>query len=218
MLDCLRGTNPHRRRHLIAAADDLWRAVGRPAEKVIAKERDRLDQRSAAFIAQSPLLIMATSASSGPADASPKGGPPGFVRVVDDRRLLIPEFWGNRRFDSLANLLVRNGIGLLFLVPGITETLRVNGFAEVTRDPEWISIWAGEGRPPWFVIDVQVHEVYSHCSKAFLRSGAWQQERWPDAKEVTSPSRTIAERALAEKRPEQDVRRDVDAEYSARLY
>lgn len=203
---------------LVVSADELRRELGQPSDRVRGKERGHLDARAAAFIARSPLLVMATASSSGPADASPKGGPPGFVRVVDERRLLIPEFWGNRRFDGVKNLSERNGVGLLFLVPGITETLRVNGTAQVTREAALIDVWAAEGRPPWFVVDVAVQEVYSHCSKAFLRSGAWEPERWPDPNDVISPSRTIAERASAEQRPEGDIRREVDADYSSQLY
>lgn len=211
---------------LVAAAEsfdvrsvaELRAIVGEPLPRVIAKETSTLDERATAFIRVAPFLVMATSASDGSTDASPKGGPPGFVSVMDERRLAIPEFPGNRRLDGVQNLVDRPGIGLLFIVPGITETLRVNGIARLSRDPELSAVCAVAGRSPWFVVDVEVRQVFSHCSKAFLRSGLWSPDSWPDPATVTSPSRTIAERAADEGRPEQDVRREVDEAYRPQLY
>ncbi len=126
--------------------------------------------------------------------------------------MLVPEFPGNRRFDGVQNLVPRPGIGLLFVVPGISETLRVNGFARLTREPELLEACAVDGRRPWFVADVEVRQVFSHCGKAFLRSRLWQPEAWPDPDTVRSPSRTIAE-AAENGRRESDVRRDVEEAY-----
>lgn len=204
--------------HEVSSAEELWALVGEPTESVIKKELPELDERAAGFISSSPFLVMATAAADGSADASPKGGPPGFVRVLDTRRLAIPEFPGNRRFDGVHNLLDASGIGLLFIVPGITETLRVNGVARVTRDPELVQLWADERRLPWYVVDVEVRQVFSHCSRAFLRSHLWKPEQWPDPDRVTSPSRTISERARTERRSEKEIRRDVDNEYETHLY
>jgi predicted pyridoxine 5'-phosphate oxidase superfamily flavin-nucleotide-binding protein len=138
--------------------------------------------------------------------------------VLDERRLAIPEFPGNRRLDGVQNLVERPGIGLLFVVPGITETLRVNGIARLTRDPELRALCAVDGRSPWFVLEVDVRQVFSHCGKAFLRSDLWNPDAWADPATVLSPSRTIADRALEEDRPEQDVRRDVEEDYRPGLY
>ena len=197
---------------------ELREVVGEPLPRTITKETPTLDTRATAFIGSSPFLVLATGAADGSSDASPKGGPPGFVHVVDERRLLVPEFPGNRRLDGVQNLVERPGVGLLFVVPGITETLRVNGIARLTRDPELSELCAIDGKPPWFVIDVEVRQVFSHCSKAFLRSGLWDPEGWADPADVVSPSRTIAERALEERRPERDVRREVDESYGPGLY
>jgi uncharacterized protein len=202
----------------VRSVAELRAIVGEPSPRVIAKETSTLDERASAFISTSPFLIMATSSSDGSSDASPKGGPPGFVRVIDERRLLVPEFPGNRRLDGVRNLISRPGVGLLFIVPGITETLRVNGIGCLTRDPDLSEVCAVEGRAPWFVVDVEVRQVFSHCSKAFLRSGLWSPDTWPDPASVTSPSRTIAGRATEEDRPEQDVRREVDDAYRSELY
>lgn len=204
--------------HEIRSVDELRAIVGEPTERVITKEMPALDGRAIAFLGLCPFLVIATSAPDGSSDASPKGGPPGFVRVLGERRLAIPDFPGNRRFDGLQNLVDRPGIGLLFIVPGITETLRVNGVARLSRDPDLGAECAVDGRLPWFVIDVEVRQVFSHCSKAFLRSGLWKPDRWPAPADIVSPSRTIAERALEEDRPEQDVRLEVDSGYEAGLY
>ena len=200
-------------RHEISTVRDLRALVGEPLERVLTKELSALDARAISFIETAPFLVLATSAADGSSDASPKGGPPGFVRVLDEKRLALPDFPGNRRFDGWQNLVERPGIGLLFVIPGITETLRVNGTARLTRDPELIELCEVDGKFPWFVADVRVEQVFSHCSKAFLRSGLWKPESWPDPAAVSSPSRTIAERAAQENRPEPEIREEVDRSY-----
>jgi PPOX class probable FMN-dependent enzyme len=202
----------------VTSVADLRAVVGEPLPRTITKETPTLDERATAFIGTSPFLVLATGSPDGSSDASPKGGPPGFVRVLDEQRLLVPEFPGNRRLDGVQNLVERPGVGLLFIVPGITETLRVNGIGRLTRDPELCALCATDGKPPWFVLDVEVRQVFSHCSKAFLRSGLWNPESWADPAEVVSPSKTIAVRASDEGRPEQDVRREIDESYRPGLY
>jgi PPOX class probable FMN-dependent enzyme len=202
----------------VLSVGDLRAVVGEPLPRTITKETPTLDERATAFIGTAPFLVLATGSADGSSDASPKGGPPGFVRVLDPTRVLIPEFPGNRRLDGVQNIVERPGVGLLFIVPGITETLRVNGVARLTRNPELCALCATDGKPPWFVIDVEVRQVFSHCSKAFLRSGLWNPDGWADPGAVVSPSRTIAERASEEGRPEHDVRLDVDESYRPGLY
>jgi len=202
----------------LANAAQLRAVVGEPSLRARTKESSSLDERAVAFIGSSPFLVMASGDASGSSDASPKGGPPGFVKVLGPRRLLVPEFPGNRRLDGVENLVTRAGIGLLFIVPGITETLRVNGLARLRRDPELTEACAVEGRPPWFVVDIAVEQVFSHCGKAFLRSGLWNPESWIAPEDVVSPSATIAERAASEGRSERSVRRDVEDGYRPELY
>src|SRR4051794_14927418 len=177
-----------------------------------------LDEATREFIAAAPFLVMATTGADGSCDAGPKGGPPGFVRVLSESRLLIPEFPGNRRFDGVQNLVERHGIGLLFVVPGISETLRVNGSARLTREPELLETCAVDGKQPWFVADVEVRQAFSHCGKAFLRSELWKAESWPDADEVVSPSRSIAQAAARTRRRESEVRREAEEQYRPELY
>jgi uncharacterized protein len=204
--------------HAITSQADLWEIVGEPLERVLLKELPAFSERASSFVAASPFLLLATTAADGTCDVSPKGGPPGFARVLDEHRLVIPEFPGNRRFDGVHNLVERPGLATLFVVPGITETLRVNGFATLTRDPELLELTAVDGKTPWFVIDVRVRQVFSHCAKAFMRSFLWEPERWPDVAAIRSPSMTIAEAAEREARTEAEVRREVEREYLPKLY
>jgi PPOX class probable FMN-dependent enzyme len=203
--------------HTIATPGELWELFGEPLPRVLTKETPALDERAREFIAAAPFLVMATTGADGSCDAGPKGGPAGFVTVLTDTRLLVPEFPGNRRFDGVQNIVTRPGIGLLFVVPGISETLRVNGFARLTRDPDLRAACAVDGRLPWFVADVAVRQVFSHCGKAFVRGGLWQPSTWPEPDAVRSPSRTIAGPAEDGQRPESDVRREVEAAYEPGL-
>jgi PPOX class probable FMN-dependent enzyme len=199
--------------HGISSAAELWELVGEPVPRVLAKEMPALDESARAFIAQSPFLVMATTGADGSCDAGPKGGPPGFARALSETRLLVPEFPGNRRFDGVQNLVERPGVGLLFVVPGISETLRVNGFAHLSRDPQLLAACAVDGREPWFVADVEVRQVFSHCGKAFVRSGLWNPGSWPEADAVATPSKSIAGAAAESRRRQSDVRREVEATY-----
>jgi PPOX class probable FMN-dependent enzyme len=197
----------------ISSTAQLRDLFGEPLPRVVAKEMPALDEATRAFIEAAPFLVVATTGEDGSCDAGPKGGPAGFVRVLTDARLLIPEFPGNRRFDGVQNLVARPGIGLLFVVPGISETLRVNGFARLTREPALLEQCAIDNRLPWFVTDVEVRQVFSHCGKAFVRSHLWKPEQWPDPEAVRSPSKSIAGSAAGESRREADVRREVEASY-----
>jgi len=204
--------------HAIRSLAELREVLGEPPERAVTKETTTLTERALSFIANCPFLVIATSAPDGSTDASPKGGPPGFVRVFDEQRLAIPEYPGNRRFDGVQNIVDRPGVGLLFVIPGIAETLRVNGEATLSRDPALREQFAVDGHAPWFVIDVRVKQVFSHCSKAFLRSNLWKPEHWPDPERVRTPFRSVYERALAEGRTEAEVRAEVERGYEPELY
>jgi PPOX class probable FMN-dependent enzyme len=168
---------------LIRDTDQL-RALFPPTHDIaVAKVLDRLDHHARAFIARSPFLCIGTQGPTGtadsPADVSPRGDPPGFVRVLDDRTLAIPDRPGNNRLDTLANIVANPVVGLLFLIPGYDETLRVNGRASVTRDPDLLATLAVHDRRPTVAIVVAVDEVFLHCAKAFRRSRLWD----PDARQ-----------------------------------
>jgi uncharacterized protein len=176
-----------------AAEDRAWR-----------KDIGRLDEMARALIAASPMLLLASTAADGRCDASPRGGQPGFVTVLDDRHLAIPDATGNRRLDSLTNIIDSGHAGLLFLIPGRSTTLRVNGRACVTADPDCLSRISAVGKPPVTAIVVSAEEVYAHCPKAFVRSRLWQPDSWPDEQllpssaEVTLAHLRDAELTLAE--------------------
>ncbi len=160
----------------------------------LAKQIDHVDRHCRAFIAASPFLLLATS-DGARLDVSPKGDRPGFVVVEDDRHLLIPDWPGNSRIDGMRNLLANPGIGLIFLIPAVRETLRINGAATIHDAPELLDKCAHKGRLPLTVIRVAVEEVFLHCAKALLRSKLWQPETWPEARPVPSMGEMIHDHA-----------------------
>jgi uncharacterized protein len=165
---------------IIESEAQLRTLIGAPAELTRAKISDRLNAMTRMFIERSPLVCIATSAPAGDCDLSPRGDPAGFVRILDDRTLLIPERPGNRLADSLRNMLANPHIGLLFVVPGVTDTFRVNGRATITVDAELLASSAVEGKLPLLGVLVDIHEAYTQCSKALLRSQLWDPQRFVD--------------------------------------
>ena len=157
------------------------RDLYRPATAVVqAKVLDRLDDHARLFITTSPFVLIGTTATDGTADVSPKGGPPGFVEVLDDHHLAIPDLSGNNLLDSITNVALGSGVGLLFVIPGMEETLRVNGHACITTDADVLDACSVKDRRPKVAIGVTVVEQFMHCAKAFRRSELWDPSRWPD--------------------------------------
>jgi PPOX class probable FMN-dependent enzyme len=178
--------------NLITSEAELRATVpGMPSERAQIKDRGRFDDESRRFIALSPFVLISTSAADGTCDVSPKGDAPGFVHVLDDTRLVIPERNGNKRFDSLKNLLTNAHVGLLFLVPGCDYTLRVNGRAWITRDSSLLDPLTAEGVTPKLAIGVEAQQAYFHCVKAFRRSKLWTKESWPAADALPSYACTV---------------------------
>lgn len=163
--------------HVITDEQELRRLIGTPAEVVLAKLSDRLNALTRQFIERSPYVCVGTVAADGGLDVSPRGDPAGFVRILDERTLLIPDRPGNRIADTLRNLLVDPRIALLFLIPGVGDTFRVNGRAVITDDAELLAPSAVDGRPPKLGLLVSIEEAYTQCSKAQLRSDIWNPER-----------------------------------------
>jgi len=158
--------------YLVRDTDSLSALYAQPLERSVRKQMDRLDDHSRAFIAASPLLMIGTQAG-GVADNSPRGDAPGFVRVVDDHTLLIPDRRGNNRLDSLNNIVRNPAVALLFIIPGINELFRVNGEAVISRDPELLASFTVQGNAPRTVLVVTVKEAYIHCSRALMRADLW---------------------------------------------
>ena len=165
---------------MIESLDALRALYPAASARSLAKQTDRLDETMRRFVAHAPLCVIASvGAGAALADASPRGGLPGFVQLADAQTLLIPDATGNNRLDTLENLLADPRIGLLFLVPGLDEVLRVNGTARLRDEPGFIDRFAAEGvKPPRLVIEVAVREAYLHCPKALLRARLW----WPEAR------------------------------------
>ena len=159
-----------------------------------------LDKHARAFIALSPFVVLGTQGKEGRADVSPRGDPPGFVRVLDERTLLIPDRSGNNRLDSLTNILSNPEVGLLFLIPGFEDTLRINGRASLTNDPALLDGLEMQGKAPKLVIRVAVTEVFLHCAKAFKRSRLWQAEAQIDRRVMPGLARMVLEQTEEAKR------------------
>ena len=174
--------------HVLTDASDLREVYRPPAEPALRKEIDRLDDHCRAFVARSPLVMVGTADGEGRCDVSPKGGPPGFVTVLDDHHLALPDLAGNNRLDSLSNLVDNPHLGLLFLIPGLDETLRVNGRALVTRDDAVLDACAVHDKRPKTAIVLEVQAAYLHCAKALKRGEVWQPDRWPDLTGLPAPS------------------------------
>jgi PPOX class probable FMN-dependent enzyme len=176
---------------MIGAEEALRSLIGEPSALVQSKIADRLNDLTRQFIERSPFLCLATSAADGSCDVSPKGDPAGFVRILDDRTLLLPDRPGNRLADSLRNVLENPRVALLFVIPGVTDTFRVNGRAEIVTDPELLELCAVEGKVPKLAMRIEIEQAYTHCSKAFLRSNLWDPERFVDRSELPTPGELL---------------------------
>jgi PPOX class probable FMN-dependent enzyme len=177
--------------HRLTAAtlDDeatLRSLLGTPQPTTQAKIADRVNAKTRVFIERSPFVVIATCDDAGRCDVSPRGDPPGFVRILDDRTLLVPERPGNKLADSLRNILRTHRIGLLFVVPGVGETFRVNGRATLVTDAALLAPCAVEGKVPALGIVVDIEEAYTQCPKAFIRSQLWDPAHFVDRAELPS--------------------------------
>jgi PPOX class probable FMN-dependent enzyme len=171
--------------------DALRELIGPPKEQALLKIADRLNDLTRQFIERSPFVCIATASADGGLDVSPRGDPPGFTRILDDRTLLLPERPGNRIADSLTNLLSDPRIALLFLIPGIGDTFRVNGEAEIINDPELLRPSAIEGKLPRLGLLVHIHQAYTQCPKALIRSDLWNPEHHIERSELPSSGQIL---------------------------
>jgi uncharacterized protein len=171
---------------LIADEQELRSLFPATHDLAAKKSLPRLDRHAIDFIARSPFLCIGTQSADGRADVSPRGDPRGFVKVLDDKTLLIPDRPGNNRLDTQSNILANPSVGLIFMVPGFDDTLRINGRAVITRDPDLLALLAVKDRLPLTAIAVHVEEVFLHCAKAFRRSKLWDPESRQDRSEMPS--------------------------------
>jgi uncharacterized protein len=178
--------------HLVTDAAALRTLYGEPSDGAIAKEVNHVHPHYRAMIEASPFMVMATSGPDG-LDVSPRGDPPGFVVVEDETTLLIPDRRGNNRTDSLGNLIADPRIALLFLIPGVGETLRVNGWAEISVDPDLLARFPAQGKLPRSVIVVHVERVYFQCPKALVRSDLWNPAKHIERRSLPSSGTILAD-------------------------
>jgi PPOX class probable FMN-dependent enzyme len=158
---------------MIKTLEALREIFPEPKPRALAKQLDRMDKHCQRFISLAPFLVIATVGKDGRVDASPRGGAPGFVRVIDDNTLHLPDALGNNRLDSFTNIVQSGNIGLIFFIPGMDETLRVNGTAKLRNEAELLRQFPHERHPPRIVVEIRVEETYLHCAKALLRSKLW---------------------------------------------
>ncbi len=200
----------------IESEAQLRELLGDPNSRVAAKDRPTLDDDAKQWLARSPFCLVATSGADGTCDVSPKGDPPGFTLVLDDTTIAIPERPGNKRADGYRNVLSNPHVGLIYLLPGRGDTLRINGSAELVRDAPFFDRLVVKGHRPVIALVVHVEQVFYHCAKAFLRSGLWRPETWePDA----VPSRAeIAKLHERSDQPLDEIERYYGTAYAEGLY
>jgi PPOX class probable FMN-dependent enzyme len=168
------------RAHAVTSLNELHAHNGEPTDAIVNKHTSYLTPLLMQYIAAAPFFLVATADAEGNCDVSPKGDPPGSVLILDERTIALPDRPGNRRADGHRNLLANPHVGVIFIVPNVDETVRVNGRAFISADPELLAAMAVQGKAPKLAIVIEIDEVYMHCARAFLRSGLWRPESWPD--------------------------------------
>jgi PPOX class probable FMN-dependent enzyme len=200
----------------ITTETELAVILGQPTAAAAGKERTALDDVHRQWLAASPFCLVATSAADGSCDVSPKGDPPGFTLVLDDTTIALPERAGNRRADGFRNILANPHVGLIYLLPGRGDTLRINGRGRLVRDAALLDRMVVKGHRPLLAMVVEVQQVFFHCAKAFLRSGLWEPETWqPDV--VPSRARIAHQQERAGEELA-DIERYYGEQYTAGLY
>ncbi|MGE3822150.1 MAG: MSMEG_1061 family FMN-dependent PPOX-type flavoprotein [Isosphaeraceae bacterium] len=210
--------NTRRFQNLVTNADELAGLIGTPSELVLKKQLDRLDEHMIRFIKESPFLLLGTVDRQGRCDVSPRGDGFGLAKVLDPGTLVIPERKGNRRADSLRNVLETGRVGLLFLIPGIGETLRVNGGACVIRDEEILAPLAADGKTPVVGIAVEVEECYLQCAKAVIRSRLWEPRPDGSVSSVPCLAEMLVDQTRIEGQTVEALARQIEDSYKNNLY
>lgn len=195
--------------------EELRSIIGFPSELVKRKVITYLDSHCKDFISKSPFLVISTTDNEGYCDVSPRGDAPGFVLVLDEKRLIIPERPGNRRIDSMRNILSNPRVGLLFIIPGMEETLRVNGKATLVKDEEILDKMKVKERKPLLGIGVEVEECFIHCAKAFKRSKLWESNSWQSKELLPLASSILSAHSKISKEAVDDI---LEESYTKRLY
>jgi hypothetical protein len=202
---------------VITTEEQLTGVLGMPSKLAVDKAQTSLDQYSKALIEHSPFMLIASSDANGDLDISPKGDPPGFVRILDDRTLAIPDRKGNRRADTFRNVLQRPNVALFFLAPGYRETLRVTGAAQIVRDTDLRENMAVKGSVPDLALVVSVAGAFFHCAKCVIRSNIWQPDQWPDISDMPTFARILKDQTHSHE-SEVEMGAQITESYKNRLY
>jgi PPOX class probable FMN-dependent enzyme len=203
---------------VVTSERELRDILGSPSERAVKKDIAGLDEHGRAFIARSPFLLLATASATGRCDVSPKGDAPGFVRVLDDHHLVVPERPGNRRLDGMRNIVENPHVGMIFLIPGREETLRVNGRAWIVQDADLLVSLAARGKEPPVAIGIEIEECFFHCPKAFRRSELWEPARWPDRDALPSMAYVIYDQVRPEGKTLEEYQRESEEGLRRTLY
>ena len=201
---------------MISSTSELRECYPQPLERSLRKSLTKLDTHMRRFISLSPFLCLGTSGASG-ADVTPRGDSPGFVHVLDDQTLLIPDWPGNNRLDSLTNVVANPDVGLLFFIPGVNETLRINGVAEITMESALLERWTVNGKHPRSAMRITVREAYLHCAKALMRSKLWSDDHRIERVELPSYAQMLKDQGVTTQSVE-ELQATIDESYATRLY
>ena len=200
----------------ISSEAELRELLGTPALRVITKERTTLHERDIEWLAASPFCLIATSGADGTCDVSPKGDPPGFALVLDDATIAIPERPGNKRADGFRNILANPHVGLIFVIPGRKETLRINGRARLIRDAPFFDDMIVKGHRPQLALLVEIEQIFFHCMKSFMRAQLWEPESWHP--EAVPPHAVIAKSVQPREETLEELERYYGPQYETHLY
>ncbi len=203
---------------IIETEAELRELLGSPSELASKKVIHHLDHHCVEFLSKTPFLVMSTADGQGFCDVSPRGDRPGFVHVLNEKQFVIPERPGNKRVDSLRNILSNPRVGLQFFIPGLGETLRVNGKACIVRDEELLEKMAVGGRKPLLGIGVDLEECFIHCAKALKRSGLWDTESWFEKELLPSAAKILFAHAKLPNSSVDTIQKSLEESYTKRMY
>lgn len=209
--------NPHFQQ-VVESEEALREILGHASEGVIKKSQPFISNHVQTFIQRSPFLLIGTSSATGAHDVSPRGDKPGFVKVLDERTIMIPDRPGNRRLDTMVNIINNPNMGLIFLIPGIDETVRINGHAVISRDEALLAQTEVDGKRSQVVIVVEVREVFFHCAKAFRRSNLWKSEAQAARSEVPTLGQVLKDNNKLTNVTAEAIDQDLEESYKATMY
>lgn len=205
-------------KQIVSTEDELREITGQPGAVINKKVIDHIDDHCRDFIGKAPFLTIGTTNGEGSTDVSPRGDAPGFVHIIDEKHIIIPERPGNRRMDSIINIFSHPYVGVLFFIPGLGETLRVNGKACIIKDEKLLEPMTVQGKRPLLGIGIQVEECFIHCAKAFIRSGLWKPDTWETKENLPNPAQILKDHIQLPELETKAIEEDLKLAYKHTLY